>query len=360
MFLDSFQEVDQWMLFLSRNGVREFHLVNTNQRYELPSYVFSCLELRALTLDNCLFKPPLKFDGFFKLENLNLRDINFVASSVRTHINLPKLKSLTLTSCTNLCNFNIKATKLQILRVLFCPGAMLLRLLMHSQRILWVTVFIKSAIQDIVQVERINLTRILSNLPTVSIFNGCFLKLLIAERIPKWLPHPVNSLKRLNFFDLNFGDLDQLQGALCLLRNSPNLEKLRIDNVQRYDTRVDFKPLLRFVSFQEPQLNDSDAGPVLTYLESPDGLDQTLNLLKIVEIENIEGSRPELHFIKLLLAHSPSLEKFTIQPCGTSLSNQVFNIAFRKKEERFNIAKDVMQFPRVSQKVEMIFLDPEP
>ena len=123
---------------------------------------------------------------------------------------------------------------------------------------------------------------------------------------------------------------------------------------------LDFKPLLRFVSFQEPQLNDSDAGPVLSYLESPDGLDQTLNLLKIVEIKNIEGSRPELHFIKLLLAHSPSLEKFTIQPWGTSLCNQVFNIAFKKKEEKFNIAKDVMQFPRVSQKAEMIFLDPKP
>ncbi|GKB19024.1 F-box/FBD/LRR-repeat protein-like protein [Tanacetum coccineum] len=235
MFLDSFQEVDQWMLFLSRNGVQEFHLMNTNQRYELPSYVFSCLELRTLKLDNCFFKPPLKFDGFFKLEDLDLKHINFVA-------------------------------------------------------------------------------------------------LLIAEKIPKWLPHPVNTLKSLTFITLNFGDLDQLQGALCLLRNSPNLKKLCINNVQR-----------------EPQLKDSDAGPVLNYLESPDCLDQTLNLLKTVEIKNIEGSRPELLFIKLLLAHSPSLKKFTIKPWGTSLCNK-----------SFNIAKDVMQFPRASQKAKMIFLDLQP
>ncbi|GKA32894.1 F-box/FBD/LRR-repeat protein-like protein [Tanacetum coccineum] len=316
------------MLFLSRNGVQELHLMNnTNQRYELPCYVFSCPELRTLDLDKCIFKPPLKFDGFFKLENLHLRRINFVAG---IHINLPQLQSLTLISCTNLYNFNIKATKLQTLSVFFCPGAMLLRLLMHCQCISSVSVLIDRAIQDILQAERIDLTRILSNLPETTIFNGYFLKLLIAENIPKLLPRPVNSLKSLSFIRFNFGDLDQLHGALCLLRNSPNLKKLRINN--------------------EPQLKDSDAVPVLNYLESPDCLGQTLNLLKTVEINNIDGSRPEqLLFIKLLLAHSPSLKKFTINPRGTSLCNK-----------RFNIAKDVMQFPRASQKADIIFLDPQP
>nr|GEV66236.1 hypothetical protein [Tanacetum cinerariifolium] len=159
-----------------------------------------------------------------------------------------------------------------------------------------------------------------------------FLRLMIAEKIPKWLPHPVNSLKRFGIIHLNFEDLDQLKGALCLIWNSPNLERLDILYVQT-----------------EPQLKDSDAGPVLNYLESPDCLDQALNLLKTVEIKNIEGSRPELLFIKLLLAHSPSLKKFTIKPWGTSLCNK-----------RLNIAKDVMQFPLASQKAKMIFLDPQP
>nr|GEY62027.1 hypothetical protein [Tanacetum cinerariifolium] len=195
MFLDSFREVDQWMLFLSRNGVQELHLMNnTNQPYQLPCYVFSCPESRAPNLDKCIFKPPLN-------------------------------------------------------------------------------VLIDKAIQDILQAERIDLTRILSHLPETTMFNGYFLK--------------------------------------------------------------------------EPQLKDSDAGPVSNYLESPDCLGQTLNLLKTLEIKKIDESRPELlHFIKLLLAHSPSLIKFTIEPTGTSLCN--------------NIAKDVMQFPRASQKADIIFLDPQP
>ncbi|GKE98087.1 F-box/FBD/LRR-repeat protein-like protein [Tanacetum coccineum] len=113
---------------------------------------------------------------------------------------------------------------------------------------------------------------------------------------------------------------------------------------------LDFMSSLPFVSFQEPLLMNSDAGPVSNYLESPYCLDQTLNKLKTVKTKNIEGSRPELLFIKLLLAHSPSLEKFTIQIWGTSDGNK-----------RFNNDKDVMHsFPRASQKAEMIYVDSEP
>ncbi|GJT20622.1 putative ribonuclease H-like domain-containing protein [Tanacetum coccineum] len=159
------------------------------------------------------------------------------------------------------------------------------------------------------------------------------LQFLSTKKIPKWLPHAFNSLKCLYLVDFNFGDFVQLQGALCLLRNSPNLESLHIFN---YHT--------------EPLLTNSDVGPVSNYPESPYCLDQTLNKLKIVKTKNIEGSRPELLFIKLLLAHSPSLEKFTIQIWGTSDGNK-----------RFNIDNDVMHsFPRASQKAEMIYMDSKP
>ncbi|GJZ32687.1 hypothetical protein Tco_0578123 [Tanacetum coccineum] len=78
----------------------------------------------------------------------------------------------------------------------------------------------------------------------------------MSEKIPKWLPHAVNSLKYLYLGNFIFGDLVQLQGALCLLRNLPNLERLHI-----------------FDFHTEPQLMNSDAGPVSDYLKSPDCLD---------------------------------------------------------------------------------------
>ncbi|CAH1419804.1 unnamed protein product [Lactuca virosa] len=124
--LDIFQEIDQWMLVLSRNGVKELILNNLNRRYELPSHVFSCQELTNLELHKCFFKPPLEFDGFLNLEDLYLENVNFGAKLCGTQISLPQLKALSIQSCTNVYNFNIKATKLQSLFVIACPDAMLL------------------------------------------------------------------------------------------------------------------------------------------------------------------------------------------------------------------------------------------
>ncbi|KAI3738994.1 hypothetical protein L2E82_29324 [Cichorium intybus] len=92
-----------------------------------------------------------------------------------------------------------------------------------------------------------------------------------------------------------------------------------------------------------------DVGPALNHLESPNCLDCTLAHLQTVEMKYLEGSRPELLFIKLILAHSPSLEKLTIMPSQKT-----------DAQKRFDIAKDVMWFPRASPKAKIIYLDPEP
>ncbi|KAJ9559128.1 hypothetical protein OSB04_013742 [Centaurea solstitialis] len=100
---------------------------------------------------------------------------------------------------------------------------------------------------------------------------------------------------------------------------------------------------------QNPWVIHYDVEVASDHLESPDCLDQTLNHLLNVEIKIVEGSRLELLFIKLLLAHSPSLIKMTIQPIGTTYASKMLNIA-----------KDVMRFPRASPKAELIYLDPDP
>ena len=109
---------------------------------------------------------------------------------------------------------------------------------------------------------------------------------------------------------------------------------------------LDAKSLMHFMPFQKPQVMHCDVEPASNYLESPDCLDQTLNRLQTVEIKSLEGSRPTLLFIKVLLARSPSLEKLTIHPSSTSDAH-----------ERLNIAVDLMRFPRASPKAELIFLN---
>ncbi|CAH1441150.1 unnamed protein product [Lactuca virosa] len=327
--LDSFQEVDQWMSFLSRNGVTELLLTNLNQRYELPSYVFSCLELTKLKLVNCFFKTPLKFEGCLNLEELCLQDVDFGTSLCGNKINLPQLKKLILLTCKNVYNFNIKATKLCVLTIVACRDTILLRLL-DSSCLFVAGLALRKPIQDFVRGEKINLATMLSKLPRVEylFIDNYFLKSLVAEKIPKFLPRAISSLKRLWLFDYQLGDMDQLHVALCFLRNSLNLEKLSVTHSEM-ESRV-------------------DVGPASNHLESPNCLDCMLTRLQTVKIECLQGSKPELLFIKLLLAHSPSLQNFTITPSENT-----------DAQKRFDIAKDVMQFRRASPKAKMIYLNPE-
>ncbi|XP_071711991.1 uncharacterized protein [Rutidosis leptorrhynchoides] len=152
----------------------------------------------------------------------------------------------------------------------------------------------------------------------------------IAEMIPKWLPHQANSSRILCLMNLQFANLDQLQGALYILQNSPNLEQLEVINMN---------PALENMHL--------DVQPTLSYLEATNCLDQTLDRLKTINIFRVEISRPLLLFIKLLLDRSPTLEKISITPSLTADAN-----------EKYNFAKDVMLFPRASSKAELHYLDP--
>ncbi|CAI9269031.1 unnamed protein product [Lactuca saligna] len=248
------EDVDQWMMLLLRNGVKELILTSSSQSYKLPRYMFSCLELTNLKLENCLFKPPLGFEGFIDLQHLHLQTIDFTGNFSGARINLPKLKRLCLDTCTNVYNFNIKATKLQVLHVLDCPDAMFRRLFYSH-----VALCLRKPMGKFIGVERMKLAMTLSNLP-------------------------------------------KMRGFV-------------------YDR----------IFFTECRVDRYDVGPASNHLESPHCLDCTLDRLQIVEMRHLKGSKPEMLFLKLLLAYSPSLKKFSITRSGTCDAN--------------DIAKDVMWFP---------------
>ncbi|XP_076959798.1 F-box/FBD/LRR-repeat protein At1g13570-like [Bidens hawaiensis] len=327
--LDSFQEVDQWMLILSRNRVQMLILLNSNKVYPLSYSVFSCVELTILVLHNCIFKPPVGFEGFPNLINLNMEGIWFGDHLAGTVINLPLLRVLTLDCCVNVDSFNIKAVNLQTLWVISCHDATLLRLL-HSELLAAVRICLLKSIDESLQVERFTLAMMLRKLPNILSFtiDSYFLKFLAAQKFPKWLPGELKYLKKLEFESFSFSDLDQLQGALCMLRNSPNLEELSVTHI--------------------PMGDEADMELTSSYLQSLDCLDQTQFMLRTVEITSFEGSRPELLFVELLLDHSPHLENMIIQPRATA-----------DAQKMLSIAKDVMLFSRASSKAKMVYLYPE-
>ncbi|KAL3370664.1 hypothetical protein AABB24_007626 [Solanum stoloniferum] len=82
----------------------------------------------------------------------------------------------------------------------------------------------------------------------------------------------------------------------------------------------------------------------MKYLDTPACLDKTLNKLEDVSIHSFNYSKVVLSFVKLLFAHGSSLSRMSIYPDKASSS-----------KEELNVATELMRFPRVSPKAELIY-----
>ncbi|KAF3664811.1 putative protease 2-like [Capsicum annuum] len=69
--------IDDFIHFLSRNGIQHLvlRLPIRGKPYELPSSLFTCSQLRHLTLQNCVIPHQPAFKGFDRLISLELRDV---------------------------------------------------------------------------------------------------------------------------------------------------------------------------------------------------------------------------------------------------------------------------------------------
>ncbi|KAK2983920.1 hypothetical protein RJ640_017841 [Escallonia rubra] len=264
-------ELDQWMLLLSRNGIMDLTLANSSaHRYKLPSYIYSCQELRHLKLSKCIFKPPLMFVGFRNLSILHLKKVSFV---VNTFENFPLLECMTFVTCLGVQHFHICAPKLRRFTSI------------DTQDVRWSS-FLNSP----------NLTLVYIALCRMGQYGQ-------GERI----------------------DLVKLVGCL------PAIVNLSLDGL--------------FLKVSTAT-GSSMESVVTSYLEAPDCLDQTLDKLQTVNMKFM-GSRAELLLIKLLLAHSPWLEKVSIEQSGVVDAYQ-----------GFKVSRELMRFSRASPRAEIIFLEP--
>lgn len=312
-------DVDQWMLFLSRKGLRELTLDNSSSSpYKLPSYIFSFSELTYLKTTRCIFRPPTAFECFSKLNRLILIESTF-GSSV---LNIPQLAILILRKCSGVHLLNVSAPLLQKL-TLYENDCLALGHYMICKKLVYACLALPNGIQQHRQGERISLTELLGCWTALSnaYLDGRFLKYLAADIIPERLPAAMNCLRQLMLFRISF-DLDQTACILCLLQSSLCLQKLEIwiDKVADNDVKI------------------------LNYLEEPSRMNQTIDGLRTVKIRYFKGSKPEVLFVKLLLACSPSLEKIYIEEHENCLLN-----------DRLRIAKELMRFSRASPKAEMMF-----
>ncbi|XP_058192022.1 F-box/FBD/LRR-repeat protein At2g04230-like [Rhododendron vialii] len=130
---------------------------------------------------------------------------------------------------------------------------------------------------------------------------------------------PVIELLELDHYHLKAMAADEVSMVLCLIRSSPNLEKIQM------------------------KACPGEAAPVLELLQVQGWSDISLNHLREVEIHQVSGTRPEFDFIKGLLAKSPILERLLIK----LNPKEVF--------EELRILKELIRFKRLSPDAEIMF-----
>ena len=116
-------DADVWIERISKSGIRILELSNeTRVPYTMPSYLFSCLELTHLTLENCILNPPGRFGGFRNLIEVTLSRVEIAANmSFGT-----RLKRITLDGCTGIkhlgCQFNYQHNLIRELVIISSEG----------------------------------------------------------------------------------------------------------------------------------------------------------------------------------------------------------------------------------------------
>ncbi|WMV22726.1 hypothetical protein MTR67_016111 [Solanum verrucosum] len=302
--LCSYADIDRWMLYVTRYGVKELTLFmskNINSTYKVPSYIFNCRTLTQLKLFNCIFKLPNSFLGFQTLTILQLKEVTFAPAIEFYAIKTPLLVELILTHCEGTQYLNIEFSS--GLKYLFVRESHYnLDLNSNYFRNIKKLTYLYLVIDNPIRVdERLTLEKLLFSSPTLETLTLGFYVLELG---------------------VNFNKLGQTCYTLDLIKSFPNLSKLEIwDN-----------------AFGDPD------EAVMKYLDAPSCLDQTLNKLEDVSIHIFRRSKVLLSFIKLLFAHAPSLSRMSIKPKNASSS-----------KEELNVATELMRFPRVSPKAKLFY-----
>ncbi|CAL5391976.1 unnamed protein product [Camellia sinensis] len=305
---DCSADIDRWILFLSRNGIKDLTLINNsdNEPYKLHSCIYSCPELTRLELVNGIFKAPRKSSGFHNLISLHLKKIAFAHNILRMLFSMsPLLQRLTIKHCTGIGNLNIRAPKLK--RLLVQHNSEIQSICFtDTQNLSYIAIIFGLTMGSPKSVKTPNVVRFLGDLPRIAELNldGFFIK------FPYRLPTTANLLKKLSQLD-ETSDLGK------------NLESRNLTCIIM-------------------ERNDEEL--VLNRLEVPNCMDRMLDKLQSVKISYVMGLKPELLFIKHLLARSPVLETTFIQHSA--------EVDF---EKGFNISKELARFPRVSPKEAIIY-----
>ncbi|XP_060214962.1 F-box/FBD/LRR-repeat protein At1g13570-like [Lycium barbarum] len=323
--LKSYPKLDNLIYFLSRNDIQ--HLVLElppvpGDRYKLPSSIFTCLQLRNLTLESCLIPlPPSAFKGFDKLISLELSYVKIPSKFLKSLISsCPLLDKLVLRIAESSYVIEINAPMLKSFHFFGDIRCICLKTIPRLSKLsLWCCEYLeRSGKFDIAK-----FFEPISGLDDLHLDNHCVEFLARAGgAVSKRLPFDLNCVKHLYLHCSYLGKLDIISCAFCLIRSFPCLQYMEIQVVDYNDNNI----------------------PALECLEVEAFSDVIFDHLREVKLRNTVGSKREMQLIKLLLAKSPVLVKMVIEASW-----------FVKTSATIKILKELTKFQRASPKAEVVY-----
>jgi len=117
--VNTMADIDRWILHLTGRYIKEFVLnISFDQRYKIPSSLFSCQGLHHLDLNYCWLQAPTTFEGFRNLKSLSMYEVTMTQDAFENMISgCPLLEKLTLTKIDGLTHINIHAPNLRFFEI---------------------------------------------------------------------------------------------------------------------------------------------------------------------------------------------------------------------------------------------------
>ncbi|GMP83053.1 hypothetical protein CsSME_00037118 [Camellia sinensis var. sinensis] len=326
-YLQSSPDIDQWLLFLSRNDIKQLILeLGEGEWFRAPSCLFSCRRLTRLELIRCELDPPPTFKGFLCLKYLNLQQVLIAPDVVESLISsCPLLESLTLSYFDSLA-LTICAPNLKYL----CLEGEFKDICLKNTPVLLAISVAMYMTDDIAehfeQSSSCNFDKFLGSVPCLERLIGhIYLTkyLSIGNDLGK-LPVAYNHLKVIELYQVSFEDMKEILVVLRLIVNSPCLHELQISGSSNTSTATE--------------------APDLDFWEKECPSDCTFSLLETVKMTDMSGVPHEMEFIKFLLRNSPMLETMSITP------------SVYVTDGRLNMLIELVRFRRASAQAEIIFI----
>lgn len=329
-YLQCCSDIDQWILYLSRCGIKELVLeLGEGEWFRVPSCLFNCKKLTRLELFRCEFDPPLTFKGFLCLKSLSLHQVLVAPETIGSLISgCPLLESLSLSYFDSLA-LTIRAPNLKYL----CLEGEFTDICLEYTPLLVAMSVAMYMTDDIAehfeQSSSCNFLKFLGGVPHLERLVGhiYFTKYLSIGEDPEGLQITYNHLKTIELYQVSFEDMKEILVVLRLITNSPNLKELQISGSSNTLAAIE-APDLDFWSAQCPQ-------------------GCSFKQLKSVKMTDMSGVPHEMQFIKFLLANSPVLKTLSITPCAYVMDGGL------------NMLIQLNKFRRASADVEVLFIQDE-